>query len=337
MAKSPELTTTTNAASLVNEIAALATARRMGEVTTLKLPPALADKGYPDEVPALMRPDGSVESLAHLFRDQRHRPARVSGRMVVQDLDSLITLIRHHKVFESLIVVDRGARQVKRTADGEKKPDLPKPSITAIIDYHQGSIDDTDLSTPAWCGHRIHYPYPLSDRFAQWLEGDDQFMVQGEFALMLEDRITDLVSPADTERALYEPLLETRIATPSDLMTLGRNLEIYEKSNVKSGIRLSSGERQVVFESEHVDASGGAVKIPGLFMVSLPLFVGGEAVRMPVRLRYRLAGGKVLWAYQMWQVERYLMERITDDVATVREATGLTVVYGHEASIGAPA
>ena len=116
--------------------------------------------------------------------------------------------------------------------------------------------------------------------------------------------------------------------TPSEVVALSRHLEVHVNAKAKQGIRLQTGERQVEFSEEHVNAKGEAVVIPGVFMVSVPAFVDGDAVRIPARLRYRITGGEIKWFYQLYRWEFFLREQVGRDLKDAAKDTGLPAFEG---------
>jgi hypothetical protein len=92
---------------------------------------------------------------------------------------------------------------------------------------------------------------------------------------------------------------------------------------------LQTGERVVEFSEEHQNAKGEPIVVPGVFMVSVPAFVDGDPVRIPARLRYRVAGGKVKWFYQLYRWEFFLREQVGYDLKEAgSNETGLPAFEG---------
>lgn len=103
---------------------------------------------------------------------------------------------------------------------------------------------------------------------------------------------------------------------------------MFVAARVKNGVRLQTGERTVEFTEEHQNSKGEAVIIPGVFMVSLPAFVDGEAVRIPARLRYRIVSGDIKWFYQLYRWEFFLREQVGHDLKQASNETGLPAYEG---------
>lgn len=51
-------------------------------------------------------------------------------------------------------------------------------------------------------------------------------------------------------------------------------------------------------------------------------------IRVPVRLRYRVKEGTVIWFYQLWRPDTYVTDAITKDRDAVHVETGLPIYEG---------
>lgn len=265
-------------------------------------------EGLPEEVPALWDPkNGRMIDAKPIIEAFRLRPERRAGTAHARTLASFIDLLNRHKDEHSAIFADTSWQQ---------------PSMTAVVDYHR-----TDRE-PRHGQHRIVYDFPLSEAWQAWLKMNGEVMAQGDFALFLEERIAELASPMDAERAEYERLFQTKFATPAELIGLSRGLQVRVGQNVKQAKVLQSGEAEIVFEETHTDAAGNRLIVPGLFMLSLPIFFEGAPVRMPVRLRYRAGAGGIRWFYQLYRADDWVTDRIRQDLALAAQKTGLPAYEG---------
>ncbi|VTZ49483.1 conserved hypothetical protein [Methylocella tundrae] len=284
-------------------------ARESREVELVELLAPEGSVGIPSKVPALIKYGEKPEIVAldNFFSAHRTAPQRRAGTAEVTTLASFCDLVNRHKDEHSAIFA---------------KTSWPDPSLTALIDYHQ-----TDKTARFGC-HRIHYAFPLTDEFKTWMRGNGLAMAQGDFALFLEEHAAELSAPLDAERTEYELLFKERFAAPIEVINLSRNLEIYVGQKIKRAERLQTGERTVVFETQHSDAKGEPVDIPGIFMVSVRAFVDGDPVRIPARLRYRSGGGEIKWSYALYRPEYWLRCQVQDDLATAAALTGLPTFEG---------
>src|SRR5262249_37598297 len=155
-----------------------------------------------------------------------------------------------------------------------------------------------------------------------WLESNCKIMGQQDFALFLEEHHLEMASPVDEDRLSIGDLASS-FAQPLEVLELARDLEIYSQESYRSKNNLSSGETEIRFTAEHVDAGNKPVKIPNFFVIQMALFEGGDRVRIPVRLRYRLKDGRVAWFYDLYRVDKALNEAFTMACMRVKADTTL--------------
>jgi len=264
--------------------------------------------GLPPNVPMVWDPVNnrlvSVKAEVESFRQQ---PQRRAGTAKVDTLESFITLTNRHKTAASVIFA---------------ACKYPGPSLTAVIDYHGVKHE------PDWLRHRISYPFPLTEEFKVWVEMNGKPMEQLLFAAFLEDHAAELAAPMEGEINEFERLFKARFATPNELIALSRSLEINVGSKVKQQHRLQTGERQVVFETEHLNGAGEPVDIPGIFILAVAPFVDGEVARIPARIRYRVTGGSIVWFFDLYRWEERLRNRVQEDLRKAAEGTSLPTYEG---------
>jgi uncharacterized protein YfdQ (DUF2303 family) len=264
--------------------------------------------GLPASIPiAFDRKAQAFRSIRPLIEEFRTDPARRKGTAHVDTLQSFIDLINRHK--------DERSALFGKTA-------WPEPKLTAVLNY------DTADGEARSRDHRIVYAFPLTEEFKAWVGTNAKPMDQEVFAAFLEEHSAELAAPSDGERSEYERLFNEKMATPSEVVALSRHLEVFVAARAKQGIRLQTGERVVEFSEEHQNAKGEAVIIPGIFMVSVPAFIDGDAVRIPARLRYRIAGGAIKWFYQLYRWEFYLREQVGYDLKAAADETSLPAFEG---------
>ncbi len=283
-------------------------ARKTAEPAIVKISTDGLGAGLPGEIPASWDYDSQeAKSLDALIEGYRQDPARRKGRAKVDTLRSFIDLTNRHKDQNSVIFA--------RTS-------WPEPTLTSVIDYH--TLDHT----ARWGDHQVEYKFPVTDEFSTWINKNATLAEQLEFAHFLEEHAAELAEPTKEERETFEPLFKERFASPSELIVLSRGLEIYTGAKLKRQERLQSGERVIEFTEDHTDAAGNKVDIPGLFMVSVPAFQDGAAVRIPARLRYRIREGNIKWAYQLYRWEYYLRNRVKADLDLAAVECGLPSYEG---------
>jgi hypothetical protein len=97
---------------------------------------------------------------------------------------------------------------------------------------------------------------------------------------------------------------------------------------VKTAVTLQTGEAQLVFEERHVGGDRSPLKVPGLVMLALAPFFLGDKIRLPVRIRYRVREGKLIWSLAIFRPDQFVTEQIRADLEAVRVATGLPCFEG---------
>ena len=299
------------------------------------------EAGLPDRIPLAIRHGKTPEiiNLRPLFEAWRDRPATKRGTATALTLKSFVDLTNRHKTPHSAIFADT---------------DWRKPSLLAVIDYHEkapelgelptisadapmpdspdavyvAGVAESIMTRPDNLKHRIAYAYTLSDTWKAWIAQNGEMMTQGDFAAWIEDHIADLSSPEDAEKIWLERDLQTTVATPSALIQISRGLQINVEAKVKNVVTLQSGAAQIAFEENHVGGDGKPLTIPGAFLLQVAPFFGGDVVRVPVRLRYRVMGGVTKWFFSMHRPDLYITQRLKDDIFYVARDTALPVYEG---------
>ncbi len=273
-----------------------------------------ASRGDVSKSAVLVAPAGfQLHSLKKFVDENRLVPERRSG---TARLDRINSLIDHVNRFKN----DASALFARASIDANSI----KAHIKAIFDYHPKGDDVTKADNGK---HQALYEFPIAKDFAFWMKNNAKLMGQEEFALFLEERVVEMVSPDDEDKAQVSGLAP-KFAEPVDILGLSRDLELYSKETVTQAIKLSSGEKSVKFTTQHVDADGKPIEIPDFFVVCLPLFEGGELHRILVRLRYRKNGERLQWAYDLYRIDRTLEEAFDSACGQVVEATGLPIFHG---------
>ncbi|MGJ8570464.1 MAG: DUF2303 family protein [Hoeflea sp.] len=270
----------------------------------------LAGKGLPESVP-LARLHGEspeFDSLKRLAEEWRLHPERKTGTAQIDTLVSFIDLTNRHKTADSVIFADTN---------------WIAPALTTVVDYHKAEGTDAQ-----WLKHRVHYAFPLSEQWKTWVATNGKPMNQADFAQFIEDNIADLSSPEALEVTDFEAKFATKIATPSELVALSRGLAVRVESKAMSSVVLQSGEGEIIWDEVHQGADGKKLKVPGLFMLQIPLFHMGETQRVPVRLRYRVREGSTTWFYQIYRPDVAVTERVTEDYEAAMLETGLPGFIG---------
>ena len=278
----------------------------------LKLDEFGLEGGLPNMVPVYFD-KGVPKSVRDLAEEWRVRPSKWEGTAKADSLRSFCELTNRHKNVDASVVF---------ASTNIQSGGISGPSLTAVIDYGRASED------PTFRAHRIHYSFPISDELKAWLIQDGKALTQGDFAEFLEENVIYLGAPSVEERKHFKETYGTTTANPMDLMALSRGLSVNVEQSVSSHTKLNSGESEISFVEKHTNAKGDAIVVPGMFIISVPAFVGGHVVRIPARLRYRVTAGRLSWSFHMLQWKEIIRERVKADMEIVVEQTGLPCFEG---------
>ena len=249
-----------------------------------------------------------IVDLKPLVEKWRDAPERRSGTAMANTLESFIALTNRHK--------DDGSAVFALVSTSS-------PSLTAVIDYN------TTDHKPRFGKHLVKYDYPISPEWKAWLAKNGTKMDQNDFAEWIEEHIVEIGDPdgfgdCDTIEALFR----CKMADPATVYTLSKGLKVNVESEVSAVTDLAGGQVQISYSEQHKDGTGQPLKIPGLFLITIPMFVGGDPVTIVARLRYRKSGSKLVWFYELWKWDVTMRLALLKDLETIREQTSLPVFEG---------
>lgn len=270
------------------------------------------ERGDAKRAAVLVHGEGlEVHDLRPFLDEYLERPERRKGFAVLTDLPSFIAHTKRFASEHSALFCDESA-----------------PRIVAVLDYHAKGAD----GLPAWCEHGSQYQFPLSDEWRKWVAKNGKQMPQGEFAQFIEDRIVDVSDPGEAKTAqAFAPLLAllgTSFASPSKLLELSRGLSVRENSKVKNAVNLATGEGSVHFENVVSGDDGAPLKVPGAFLIAIPIFRNGIGYRMAARLRFRANAGGIVWWYELHGADRQFHEAVAEACALASKETNLPLFMG---------
>jgi uncharacterized protein YfdQ (DUF2303 family) len=247
-------------------------------------------------------------SVKHLLDEHRTAPERLKGSAT---LDTLASLIAHVERFK-----DEGTAVFARATDS--------PTLQAVYDYHRGPSD------PRFGQHRATYAFPLSREWQAWRAVDGKAMDQTAFATWIEDHAREVIPPTMPEAAAAAEELkriDIEPAIPTQVLSLSRGIELRVESTYASRVSLPTGGQRILFE-EAVKGAGESLEVPGGFVIALPLFEGGGAYAVPVRLRVRAENKRVVWSFALLGVADLLRKAVATAAEEVRGKTGVPVFFG---------
>lgn len=260
-----------------------------------------------------------------VFGPFAERPDRRSGTSHHTRLPSFIDHVNRFKTGDSAVFA---------------KDDMTAPKITAVLDYHEpvnftdgeGNTTLDTVTVPSFCAHRTVYDFPLSPEWQSWMKTNGKAMTQADFAAFIEDNIGDIdvASIDDLSEAAraFVSKVAGEMATPTKLIELSRGLAVYENSVVREARNLSTGEGEILFQSEHVDADGKPLVVPNYFVICIPVLQQGDFYRLVARLRYRKSNGGLSFWYELWRPDLSFTDAFNEACGKVRTLTGLPLFFG---------
>lgn len=258
-----------------------------------------------------------VINLKPLLDEYKKLPERRIGQHVADDLGTFIDITNRFKSPDSVVFAKADITDISI-----------KASLTAILDFHPMGAENTATGHG---DHRVLYQYPISKELKFWMSRNMTEFAQTAFAILLEERINEMVSATEEEKNAITNL-KPNFADPITILELSRDLEIYSNERVKQAGKLQSGERKLEFTVEHVDAKGAPVTIPDFFILQIPIFDGGAEERIFVRLRYRKKGESVVWFYDLYRIDKVFEASFNVSLSEVQEKTGLPLYVGSAAN-----
>ncbi len=252
----------------------------------------------------------TIQDVTKCFDRTRLKPVRPAGNTYVDDLQSFAALVsRFADPDETVIFANEGHL-----------------SITAILNHHT-KLTATGVE-PGFGDHRVVYKIPKSDEWKAWMDVAGVPMSQGVFAEFIEDHGLDIVGepveslPQRVQSFLVEQGLS--LATPRQMVEFSRGLAVHRNRKVDQKVNLSTGEVRFQTEDEDVTKDGTKLKIPGAFMIRIPVFLNGPTWLIPVRLRYRIKEGTINWSiapYKADLVQKTAFDEIVDVIEGKAAAT----------------
>ncbi len=269
-----------------------------------------------NSVPYLVLPEGKrIESLKHIVDQYAPAPDRIIGTAQLRDEASFIAHVNEMKRDTTRIFAN---------------PDATAPALTAVYDYHAVLSERT--AAPAFCQHRAHWPLALSKEWQTWNGQAGKAMSAQEFAEFLERHVPD-VYWGDTHSEYTKLListLELKLAAPSALIALSRNLAVNVDVAVRQAQTLSSGEINMTYVEQHKDGEGQPLRVPNAFLIAVPVILGGPVYQILARLSYRLRDSKVSWFYTLHRTD------IVFDAAVREICTRVATETERPVFLGAP-
>ena len=236
----------------------------------------------------VLPPEYKHVNISAIIEESLPAPSRRTGTAILGDLDSLIKY-----------AVDQGAETT-----GYVYANIEQRSITYVFN------DIKNHKLNGWRDHRAVYKAELSREFTRWIGNNQKQMEQEDFAIFIEDNISDI------------PLGE-------ELLKVALSLQAKTEVNFSSCKRLDNGQVQFQYtENLEARAGGGAIEIPREFYLGIRIFKNGDGYELKARLKYRLNSGKLKFWYELDRPENAVEDAFNMYINKLRAESGYTVLIG---------
>lgn len=254
----------------------------------------------------LVRPVGSImEDVTLNIIGLEPTPRRVRGIEDVTEIDGFLDFLRRHLGATAVTLERSNEIQAPPTWDLYRPlvyVDLSNMTIVCKLNGHDTSQGVNIEPMPGWGDFGIQFNGIYDDDFKIWATACTRALWnQRELAEFIDDNFEVL---ADPENPAVKEATKTyrdrgyKIPTPRGVFQAIAKLNIEERRKLHSALNLDTGEIQMTFESNHSNVDP-AVTIPKLFFIAVPIFDLDATWILPVRLRYRVRDGEVMWKIDM--------------------------------------
>lgn len=189
---------------------------------------------------------------------------------------------------------------------------LGKNSVTLVLDYHH-SDDQSKDHKPDQTQHVVTLNAPFDADWKRWKTVNGQPMDQVDTAYFLESMLHTIAKPDGA--TLFEVVTDLRIL---------RDVQF------KAVSRLANGNNEIAYrENDQAQNSDGkSVVVPEEIVLSVPIFEGGEAREIRVKLRHRMQGGKITFTFDILRIETLERDAFRAIIAMLESETGLPFIMG---------
>lgn len=256
------------------------------------------------------------EAVIRLAQTVGHPVATADGRPLyaalphdvsIHDLERFLPDPRRQRGYTELHDTSSFSRFVAGEGSSKTKLFASKERNNFAAVFNPGTHDDPDFGD-----HGCHLTLEFSRQWKAWSTIHRNWSGQSAFAEFLQDHLEDVVEPA-----------------AADLLMVATNLQAKTKANFKSGINLHNGAIQFEYD-EQVEAKGkGVIEVPETFVIGIPVYDGGAAYKLQVRLRWRISNEKqLLFRIDIANHNKVVEDAFGVELHKIEEATGLNAFMG---------
>lgn len=219
-------------------------------------------------------------------------------------LDAPVRTSRRRKLNDEKSFVDYVNKH--KEGDTELLYNLDNPKFVATFDAPLPG-------SPKWETHTAQYDCPYSLAWEEWNKHDGSVMSQEEFAIFIERNLPDIVSPESAE-----------------MLEIVRTLQAKKKVNFVSGLRLSDGSNEFVYEEEvQGSAAKGKLQVPEEIQLGMPVFDGGTRYGFNAKFRYRIRESRLTMWYELVRKQDVLKDAMAEMRERIEAAVDVVAFNAH--------
>ncbi|PAW75146.1 MAG: hypothetical protein B9S38_02350 [Verrucomicrobiia bacterium Tous-C4TDCM] len=257
--------------------------------------------------PAIVWPDKTITRLEGLL----DRPLRKRGTGTFETAESFIAYVLKHKETGTEIVGDANEQ---------------RGSFSALLDYHKPNTDG--VIAASWTEHRATLNLTPTPEWTRWIGKNRTSLDQRAFAEFLEDNVADVIVPAAGAVTLNSA--NEVFPTQQQLLSIAATLQVKTDVAFDSRIKLQNGQQQLTYVEKMEGGHGenGTLPIPERFALAVAPFRGTPKYQVLCRLRYRAAGGKATFSYEIERPQKIVESAFNDIRSLISEKTGILPLVG---------
>lgn len=224
-------------------------------------------------------------------------PIRKRASVVTIDANGFIDYLNKHSRLEHSLIYAQ--------IDSEQNV----CNLVAVIDDHGGEL-------PQWREHTCAFTPKQAVEWKRWLGKNKAPMSQTDFATWLEDNMTDVASVPG-------------FPSGAEILAMALGFEANAEKRLRSKINLQNGGVQFEFVEDEDKDTRTSMKVFERFTLGLPVFDGSaSAYPLEARLKYREKSGALTFWYELIRPDRVFKTAVTDELANIKEGTGLNIIAG---------
>lgn len=306
----------------------------------------------------VMVPHGWVATdVTPKLRRDEPTPRERRGAVVLNDIPSFTAFVNRMQTPPTTVLfADQTARKITSVFDYH---DPMQVQITAAMPWQPSAEDEDDVkaritlgpsgeivlmpaagdtelnlnASPNWGHFRAHYEFPLSRQWKIWTDQNSKLMKQAAFAQFIEDNLMDVMLGTQGDSGIEHAVqqLGLVVADPMRLLSVSRSLKITSEESIVSAVNLASGEIEISYLDKQTASdrvTGEKLVLPTAFVIAIPVFEGGAAYRLLVRLRTRKESNAMHLGFDIYQLARSEHDAFATECQAIAANTDLPLFYG---------